>query len=87
MTALNMHSDIYDNVKQYQFHQNKKGVVTLKIIQDKNFSHFDEEKIKYELGQKFRKLVDLNISYVEKIETTKNGKFKYLLQEIETDLD
>jgi phenylacetate-CoA ligase len=87
ITALNMHTNIFDNVRQYQFHQFKKGAVTLKIIQDKKFSDLDEKNIKYELGQKFRSLVDLNISYVKKLETTKNGKFKYLLQELELILD
>ena len=82
MTALNMHTDIFDNVKQFQFVQKEKGKVLLNIIKDQQYSKKDEHKIRKEFNEKFKDFVDMNIKYIDKIAFTKNGKYKYLIQEI-----
>ncbi len=32
MTAINMHDDVFDNLRQFQFHQDKIGEVTFNYV-------------------------------------------------------
>ena len=82
MTALNMHTNIFDNVRQFQFNQKEEGKVILRIIKNKQYCRKDEMKIRKEFKKKFKELVDMEINYVNKIEFTENGKYKFLIQEI-----
>ena len=82
LTALNMHSDIFDNVIQYQFYQKEIGKVQLRIVKGITFSIQDEQKIRKVFKLKLKDLVRLDISYVNRINPTKNGKHKYLVQEL-----
>ena len=82
LTALNMHSNIFDNLIQYQFHQKEIGKVNLKIIKSINFTYKDENLILKSFKEKFKDLVDLSLIYVNNIDRTKRGKHKFLIQEI-----
>ena len=82
LTALNMHSGIFDNVIQYQFYQREIGKVTLRIIKNKKFSEGDEKKITRSFKEKFRNLVEFNIEYVNDISRTQRGKHKFLISEL-----
>lgn len=82
MTALNMHSKIFDNVIQYQFYQKEAGKVTLKIIKGKEFSIHDEGFIFKAFNEKFKNLVEFTIQYVDNIDRTEVGKHKFLIQDI-----
>lgn len=83
LTALNMHSDIFDNVIQYQFYQKVKGKVTLRVIKSENYTLKDETKIKKDFTEKFKDLVDFDIHYVTEMPRTERGKHKFLLSEID----
>jgi phenylacetate-CoA ligase len=83
LTALNMHSDIFDHVVQYQFHQKEVGKVVLKIIKSDHFSIQDEEKITQSFSMKFKDLVEFSISYVDQLPRTERGKHKCLIQELD----
>ncbi|MBA7709897.1 hypothetical protein ES703_118823 [subsurface metagenome] len=43
MTAINMHSGVFDNVKQFQFYQDTPGKVIFKVVKKNNYS--DEDTI------------------------------------------
>lgn len=86
LTALNMHTDIFNHVIQYQFYQKEKGKVTLRIIRDEKYTDSDEKNILRSFGDKFRNHVDLNIEYVGSIPRTSRGKHKFLIQEIEENI-
>lgn len=86
MTALNMHTNIFDNVVQYQFFQDEIGKVQLKILRGLDFSKKDEINIYKSFKEKFKDLVDLKIIYVEKIENTLIGKQRFLVQKLDTSL-
>jgi phenylacetate-CoA ligase len=86
LTALNMHSNIFDHVIQYQFYQKEKGKVTLRIIKDEKYTDKDEKHILKSFGEKFKNHVDLNLEYVRSIPRTSRGKHKFLIQEIKESL-
>ncbi|ASS89472.1 phenylacetate--CoA ligase family protein [Aeribacillus pallidus] len=83
ITAINMHSDIFDNVKQFQFYQNKPGFCILRIVKKPSYSAQDEANIVKELKKKLTDEISLDIEYVNEIERTSRGKYKFLIQEID----
>jgi len=82
ITALNMHSDIFDHVKQFQFYQDKTGEVTFKIVKTEKYTETDTEYIYKELIKKMGDDISLKISFVNSIERTKIGKFRFLIQKL-----
>jgi phenylacetate-CoA ligase len=82
LTALNMHSDIFDNVVQYQFYQKVKGKVILRVIKSERYKEKDENKIVKCFNEKFKDLVDFDIQYVNAIPRTERGKHKFLISEL-----
>lgn len=82
MVAINMHSDIFKNVKQFQFYQEEKGEVTLNIVPNQNYSENDSEIIKDELSKKLGDGVNLTLNFVENIPRTRSGKYRFLIQKL-----
>lgn len=82
-TALNMHSNIYDHVLQYQFYQAKPGEVILKIVKDQEYTDKDTKQIIGELNRKFDGQVDIKVCFVSNIQLTKRGKHKTIEQKID----
>lgn len=83
MTAINMHDETFDNVRQFQFYQDTPGKVVLKILPNEKFSDRDlnriYESIKFKLGND----TDLEIKVVDSIPRTKSGKLRFLDQKLE----
>jgi Coenzyme F390 synthetase len=82
MVAINMHSDVFDNVKQFQFYQEKAGEVYFNIIKKPTFSQIDNWKIEKELSKKLGDDVSLKIRFVDKIPRTPSGKHRFLIQKL-----
>ncbi|MCC7556434.1 MAG: phenylacetate--CoA ligase family protein, partial [Methanoculleus marisnigri] len=82
MTAVNMHSDIFDNVAQFQFHQEKEGETLLRIVKKPGYGDRDTERILRELDRKFDGDVDVTIRFVDEIPRTRRGKYQFLIQEL-----
>ena len=85
MTAINMHSPVFDNVEQFQFFQDKVGEVNFKFVRRNGFSQADISKINKELQTKLGKDMILNLVEVESISKNKNGKFTFLKQKLDLD--
>lgn len=83
MTALNMHSDIFKNVENYQFIQEEIGKCILRIVRGESYTTFDEEKIRKELNKKFTYTIDIIFEYKDKIERTQRGKQRYIIQKLD----
>lgn len=83
MSNLNMHSDVFDNVKQFQFYQEKKGELIFRIVKRDGYSQKDTDYIKQELMKKLGDDVDLEIEFVKEIPKTKTGKYRWLIQKLE----
>lgn len=82
MTAINFHSDVFDNVKFYQFYQDKPGFVTMKIVKEKSYGAKDEYAIKEAMQEKLGKYLALAVEYVDEIEKAPNGKFRYIISKL-----
>ncbi|OAA94198.1 phenylacetate--CoA ligase family protein [Clostridium coskatii] len=84
ITAMNMHSDIFDNVKNFQFYQDTPGVCIINIVKKSSYTVKDENVIYRELSKKLGNDVILKFNYVNNIERTKGGKYRFLIQKIKT---
>lgn len=82
MTSINFHSDIFDNIKNYQFFQDKAGFVQLRIVRKESYTQKDEYGIKSAMLEKLGDDTVLDIQYVKDIEKTANGKFRYVISKI-----
>ncbi|MFW5638954.1 MAG: phenylacetate--CoA ligase family protein [Methanoculleus sp.] len=85
MTAVNMHSDVFDNVVQFQFYQERAGEVLLRIIKKPGYNDWDTEYILGELDKKFEGDVDVTIHFVTEIPRTRRGKYQFLVQKLPLD--
>lgn len=86
MTAINMHSDVFDNIKQFQFYQDKRGKVFFNIVRKPTYTDMDTEYIHTELYKKFGDDVDLIPRFVDFIPRTKSGKYTFLIQKLPIEL-
>jgi phenylacetate-CoA ligase len=85
MTAINMHDNTFDCVRQFQFHQSEPGNVTLNYIprpecHDSSLS-FLRSKVLEKLGSD----VNLSLRPVEEIPLTARGKHRFLIQELKVE--
>jgi phenylacetate-CoA ligase len=83
MTAINMHDETFDNVRQFQFYQDTPGKLILKILPNKNFSNVDLQRIYDNLKFKLGNDTELEIKLVDSIPRTKSGKLRFLDQKLE----
>lgn len=82
MTAINMHDDIFDNVKHFQFYQDTPGKVILRLVKKRTYSQADTKKIYRGLKRKLGEDVDLEIVFVDTIQKTRRGKYRFLDQRL-----
>jgi phenylacetate-CoA ligase len=83
MTALNMHSDVFENVRQFQFYQDTPGEVTFRVLRKDSYAEEDTFKIRRELGEKLGSDMQLEIEFVDEIQRTRRGKHRFLVQELD----
>lgn len=81
MTAINMHDDTFDELKQFQFHQKKPGKLTLKYIPKQTCSRESLNHIEKRLLSKLENQVSISFKEVEAIPLTSRGKHRFLIQE------
>ena len=82
-TALNLHSDVFDNVQQLQFYQREKGKVDLRIKQKPGYSDRDSKRIIAALNEKMGDTMEVSLSFHDEIPLTPRGKFRFVIRELE----
>ena len=82
ITAMNSHSDIFDNVKQFQYYQDDVKKVILRIVKKDTYSDADTRKILNELQSKLKNQIKLEIQFFPEIPRTDRGKHKFLIQKL-----
>jgi phenylacetate-CoA ligase len=82
IAALNMHDDTYDNVRRYQFRQDRPGHATLRIIPALGFRNSDRERITSAMQRRLSGRVTFDIEACEHIPLTARGKAVYVDQRI-----
>jgi phenylacetate-CoA ligase len=82
LTAINMHDDVFANIKQYQFEQFEKSEVYFRYELVNPVEDINESIIVKALSKKLGNDILLKVEKVAKIEPTKRGKLKALIQHI-----
>ena len=82
MTAMNMHSEVFDNLKQFQFYQDKPGIVVFKMIKKSSFTNQDVHLIRRELLKKLGEDIELKFAFVKNIPRSPRGKHRFLEQRL-----
>ena len=83
MAAINMHDDIFDEIKQFQFYQDTPGFIILKLVPKKTITTRTIKKIKIGLAAKLGDAYKLEVQIVDKINLSKSGKFRMLDQKLQ----
>ena len=78
--TMNIDTDAFDNVKQFQFYQEKVGEVILNIVKRPEFDDRDADYICKEVGRSCGDDVTITIRYVDTIPLTARGKYRYFVQ-------
>jgi phenylacetate-coenzyme A ligase PaaK-like adenylate-forming protein len=87
MTAINMHSPVFDNVRQFRFVQETPGRVVLRVVPKPSFGPADDERIRRELAPKLGPDIELAaIEPVDEIPPTRSGKQRFLDQRLSVNL-
>ena len=81
VTALNVHTDVFDLAQQIQFYQCEKGKVELRIKRQSGFSDNDSRRILTALEEKIGDTMEITLCFVEEIPLSPGGKFRFVIQE------
>lgn len=87
MTAINMHDDIFAHIKQFQFFQQEKGVITFRFIPKGSCDESVVQDMKRRLMVKVGNDMELKMERVEDITLTPRGKHRLLVQEMKLEYD
>lgn len=82
ITALNMHSDLFENVIRFQFRQQQAGKLLLEVVPKPEYCSEDSIKIIRAFQDKVGSEIDLQVITVNNVSLTCRGKFKFLIQEL-----
>ncbi|MCK8518694.1 phenylacetate--CoA ligase family protein [Methanoculleus sp. 7T] len=80
--TMNIDTDAFDNVKQFQFYQEKVGEVILNVVRKPGFSDLDAEYLYHEVSRSCGDDVVVTIRYVDSIPLTARGKYRYFVQSL-----
>ena len=82
MAAINMHSDVFDEVRQFQFYQDTPGKVEFHVVRKDTYGDRDTAKILDELERKLGQDMELAITFVDEIPRNPGGKYRFLNQKL-----
>lgn len=77
-TAMNMHDDTFENVRQFQFYQEEPGRAVLRIIPGPAFTDQDAARIHQNLGRKLEGRLAFTIQHTDSIPLSPMGKVVYV---------
>jgi phenylacetate-CoA ligase len=84
ITAVNVHTDIFDHVQQLQFYQREKGRVELRIKRKPEYTERDSRRILAALEEKMGDTMEISLTFREEIPLVPSGKFRMVIQELQT---
>ena len=83
LTALNMHTDVFDRVQQMQFRQEHAGVVELWIRRAPGYTDRNTRAICEALEEKVGDTLRIAVRFTDQFELTPRGKFRLLVQHLD----
>lgn len=81
MTALNMHSDVFERVRRFQLVQEEKGRLELLVVRGEGYRETDTDAIRRELLKKLGAF-ELSLRFVDDLPRTARGKHRYVVQKL-----
>lgn len=82
LVALNLHTNVYDNVDQYQFVQAQPGRLTLRLVRRPAYNERDTQRILAELSRQAGPRIELTVEFVSRIDRSRSGKLSVLEQRL-----
>ena len=76
------HLDEFKNISKFQLIQYNPGEVNFNIVANRRLSHKDEISLKRKIESASDNTVLVSVNYVENLEKSTSGKFRYLKQYI-----
>ncbi len=83
MCAINMHTGIFDAVRQFRFVQRKAGDIEMHIVAKNSFTEHDEKNILQGVSEKFGADMKLTIKHADELPKTSRGKARFLIQHLD----
>ena len=82
-TAVNMHDDTFERVRQFQFRQAAPGKAILRIVPADDFTPADRKRIEQSLARKLDGQIAFDIELCDEIALTARGKCTYVDQKLD----
>ncbi len=82
-TALNVHDDTFERVRQYQFYQDTIGEVTVRVVPTEDYSDDDHDRILRTLERRLGRRMLLKIEVRETLPLTQRGKAVWVVQKLD----
>jgi phenylacetate-CoA ligase len=86
ITAMNMHDDIFDHIKQFQFYQEEKGRVAFRFVPGEGCTDRTIAHMKRRLMIKLGNDVNLEMEPVSEIFLTRRGKHRFIVQKLKLEI-
>jgi phenylacetate-CoA ligase len=83
VTALNVHTNVFDNVQQLQFYQREKGKVELRLKPKPGYSERDSRRIIAALDEKMGDTMEVSLNLADEIPLMPRGKFRFVIRELD----
>lgn len=83
MTAINMHSEVFEKIQRYQLYQDTIGFVTIRVVVSETFNDYDERELITEFNEKAQEKITFSIVKMPVIPTNANGKFQLVDQRLD----
>jgi phenylacetate-CoA ligase len=83
VTALNVHTDVFDRAQQIQFYQCERGKLDLRIKRKSDYTDRDSRRILDALEEKIGDTMEISLSFPDEIPLSPRGKFRLVIQELE----
>lgn len=85
ISALNIHSPNYRSIKEFQFCQDKKGLVDVEVVPQAWAKESDLEEFVKEIQQKVGSTVLFELKTIQEIKRNQRGKTRMIVQKLNTD--
>lgn len=83
LAAINFHSNEFSKIKEFQFVQVEKGLVTLKLVEDKRILDSDKALMLKVIDKKVENILKVTIEIVPEIKLSPRGKHQRIVNSIE----
>lgn len=84
MTALNVHDDTFENVREYQFHQSVPGKATLRVVPTIPLDDNEKQRIVANMNKRLQGQIVLDLEIRKNLVKTERGKQPRVIQKSTT---